>query len=325
MEEVLLPTETPTATAAAYAMRATAATAATSARTTAAPTRTTAASRSTTAAATASTGEAATANIQTGSQLDQEVQQLITQLQGMLSRLEQLQIKNVTAEAADRLKYSRMTVQKIVQKFISFNFTRGFLPSAEYRQPLADFHILLAGLRNEVVMLETNVQHSQREITGVDKEIAMLQGMRTELTEFLNYSRALDHHQRLQMMGLKIKQQIEWLRTFSQSIRLTYRQKNSLATAVQQLEIFKLQSDLDISQVVILLDNLEHDLVATNSEPAVAQLSDELAAILKQLLVLEQLMTKILEEQNYKTSAATAFWSPPLPTVAPASSNGVGK
>ena len=242
----------------------------------------------------------------------------------MLASLEQRQIKNVTAEAADRLKYSRMTVQKIVQKFISFNFTRGFLPSAEYRQPLATtFHILLAGLRNEVVMLETNVNHSQREITGVDKEIAMLQGMRTELTEFLNYSRALDHHKRLQMMRLKIKQQIEWLRTFSQSIRLTYRQKNSLATAVQQLEIFKLQSDLDISQVVILLDNLEHDLVATNSEPAVAQLSDELAAILKQLLVLEQLMTKILEEQNYKTSAA--IWSPPLPTVAPASSNGVGK
>ena len=325
MLEVLLPTETPTATAAAYAMRATAATAATSARTTAAPTRTTAASRSTTAAATASTGEAATANIQTGSQLDQEVQQLITQLQGMLSRLEQLQIKNVSAKAADRLKYSRMTVQKIVQKFISFNFTRGFLPSAEYRHPLATtFHILLAGLRNEVVMLETNVQHSQREITGFDKEIVMLQGMRTELKEFLNYSPALDHHQRLNMMRLKIKQQIEWLRTFSQSMRLNHRQKNSLATAVQQLEIFKLQSDLDISQVVILLDNLEHDLVATNSEPAVAQLSDELAAILKQLLVLEQLM-KSIQQQKFRSSAAKAFWSPPLPTVAPASSNGVGK
>jgi hypothetical protein len=86
-----------------------------------------------------------------------DIQQLKVQFNMIMEKLERLRIGNITAAATDRVKYSVMRLQKILVKFVSFNFSYGAnLPqSAEYSQQLADFHGLLNDLRGEIVMLET--------------------------------------------------------------------------------------------------------------------------------------------------------------------------
>jgi hypothetical protein len=235
--------------------------------------------------------------------------QLIALLRRLVAMLENLKMNSVSAEAAERIKYSRMMLQKIAQKFVLFNSSLEFLDGmSDYRNfQQQEFNILVVSVRDEVERLVPILlsigQNPQQLITD---NLSVLQQLTREMSAILNYlhtsydpSTSMDYQHRLERLRLDLKRLLTMLKSFMRSHKGKVEKRLHLERNLQRLEMFLLEEDLNAAatnedehwqqSLQLILQDLKDELTAfsrNTTEEGTTQLAEQLIDELKATLVL---------------------------------------
>jgi hypothetical protein len=269
--------------------------------------------------------------------------QLIALLRRLVTMLENLKMNSVSAEAAERIKYSRMMLQKLAQKFALFNSSLEFLDgtSDDRNFQQQEFNNLVVSMRDEVERLvPILLSIGQNPQQTIRDNVTVLQQLTREMSPILNYlhtsydpTTILDYHHRLERMRLDLKRLLTMLRSFMRSHKEKVEKRQRLEQSLQRLEMFLLEDDRNAAakneehwqkSLQLVLQDLKDELTAfswNSTEEGATQLAEQLIGQLKATLVL------VLQ---WSAQPVGVTVPPPLlntifPTVVPSVTFGLGK